>query len=252
MAAMVFKSYGSLNKWLNLLDREGFHLHCFGVGAEELILQLSNAPHEQKVLYSIIVSLKSYEQLIQNGYGTQMCLYIDNYAYTDEVIEELLTLGYGGVSPYRLGSNKINATKAAERMQTLKVCLLALIAVVMLQIVVLRAMFSVETEEYRLLANLGLRCKNAKRSILWQVIAFSLGGEALAVAAIALCHRLEIERIVSILRYLPVPYMLLTWVVHFVAGLLTSAWIINALRKQVYPVAGIPADFDMEEEEVGA
>ena len=137
-------------------------------------------------------------------------------------------------------------------MQTLKVCLLALIAVVMLQIVVLRAMFSMETEEYRLLANLGLRCRNAKRSVLWQVIAFSLGGEALAVAAIALCNSMKIERIVSIMRYLPAPYMLLTWVLHFAAGLLTSVWIVGALRKQVYPVAGIRADLDMEEEEVAA
>ena len=107
-----------------------------------------------------------------------------------------------------------------------------------------------ETEEYRLLANLGLRCTNARRSVLWQVIAFSLGGEALAVAAIALCNSLTIERIVSILRYLPVPYMLLTWVIHFAAGLLASVWITNALRRQVYPIAGIQADFDMEEEEV--
>ena len=251
MTATTFTSYGSLNKWLSLLDQDGFHLRCFGAGAEDLILHL-DTPHAQKVLYSIIVSMKSYEQLVKSGYGAQMCLYIDNYAYTDEVIEELRELGYGSVSPYRLGSNRINATRAAERMQTLKVCLLALIAVVLLQIVVLRAMFSVETEEYRLLANLGLRCKNAKRSVLWQVIAFSLGGEALAVGAIALCNSLAIERIVSILRYLPVPYMLLTWILHFAAGLLTSVWIVNALRRQVYPVAGIRADLDMEEEEVAA
>lgn len=250
MVAMTFTGYGSLNKWLSLLDQDGFHLLCFGSGSDDLILQLSDTPHAQTVLYSIIVSMKSYDRLVEQGYGAQMCLYIDNYAYTDEVIEELRALGYGAASPYRLGSNRINETKAAERMQTLKVCLLALIAVVLLQIVVLRAMFSMETEEYRLLANLGLRCTNARRSVLWQVIAFSLGGEALAVAAIALCNSLTIERIVSILRYLPVPYMLLTWVIHFAAGLLASVWITNALRRQVYPIAGIQADFDMEEEEV--
>ena len=252
MTGMTFTSYGALSKWLSFLDQEGFHLRCFGSGTDDLILQLDATPHAQKVLYSIVVSMKSYEQLVEHGYGAQMCLYIDNYAYTDEVIEELRALGYGAASPYRLGSNRINETKAAERMQTLKVCLLALIAVVLLQIVVLRAMFSMETEEYRLLANLGLRCKSAKRSVLWQVIGFALGGEALAVAAIALCNSLSIERIVSILRYLPVPYMLLTWVIHFAAGLLTTAWIANALRRQVYPVTGIRADLDMEEEEVAA
>ena len=248
MTGMYFESYGSLNKWLSFLGPEGFHLRCFGSDTDDLILQLSDIPHAQKVLYSIIVSMSSYEKLVEHGYGAQMCLYVDDYAYTDEVIEELRALGYGAVSPYRLSSNRINETKAAERMQTLKVCLLALIAVVALQIVVLRAMFSMEMEEYRLLANLGLRCKNARRSVLWQVIGFSLGGETLAVLAIALCGSMKIERIVSILRYLPAPYMLLTWAVHFGACLLSTAWIAHALRRQVYPVTGARSDLMMDEE----
>ena len=247
MTGMYFESYGSLNKWLSFLSPEGFHLRCFGSDTDDLVLTLGGA-HDYKLLYSMIVSMSSYEKLVAHGYSAQMCLYVDDYAYTDEVIEELRALGYGAVSPYRLSSNKINETKAAERMQTLKVCLLALVAVVALQIVVLRAMFSMEMEEYRLLANLGLRCKNARRSVLWQVIGFSLGGETLAVLAIALCGSMKIERIVSILRYLPAPYMLLTWAVHFGACLLSTAWIAHALRRQVYPVTGARSDLMMDEE----
>lgn len=247
MTAMSFVGRGTLDKWIDLLSTEGFHLRCFGSGADELILQLSQA-HNQTLYQSIIVSMNAYEHLVEHGYSTQMCLYVDDYAYTDEVMEELRELGYGALSPYRLSSNKINETKAAERMQTLKVCLLALIAVVLLQIIVLRAMFSMETEEYRLLANLGLRCKNAKRSVLWQVVGFALSGEMIAVAAIALCNSMKIERIVSILRYLPAPYIALTWAIHFAACLLTTAWIARALRRQVYPITGAKADLMMDEE----
>ena len=247
LISISFVGRGTLDRWVDRLSTEGFHLRCFGSGAEELILQLGEA-HNQTLYQSIIVSKYSYEQLVERGFSTQMCLYVDDYAYTDEVVEELRELGYGALSPYRLSSNKINATRAAERMQTLKVCLLALIAVVLLQIIVLRAMFSMETEEYRLLANLGLRCKNAKRSVLWQVVGFALSGEMIAVAAIALCNSMKIERIVSILRYLPAPYIALTWAIHFAACLLTTAWIARALRRQIYPVTGAKADLMMDEE----
>ena len=239
---------GVMSRWLNLVVAGDFYFFTYGGEGEPLPLHFAGANHRYKVQYYITVSPTAYEALVNDDYNTQVCLTIEDYAYTDEVIAELKALGFGALSPFQLGSNKQNATLAEERMQTLKVCLLALIAVIALQIVVLRAMFSIETDQYRLMANQGLRCKTAKRSILWQVIGFSLGGEALGIAAIAYCGRLGIERIVSILRYLPGQYLLLIWGVHICAGLLATAWIVGALRRQVYPVSGIKADLNMEEE----
>ena len=238
---------GAIRNWATIVIDGYMQFTCYGVEEELLPLKLQST-HTYKMLYAIVVSPRSYELLVEDECSTQVCLSIENYAYADEVLEELRALGYGALSPYQLGSTEKDETLAAERMQTLKVCLLALVAVVLLQIVALRAMFSMETDTYRLLANLGLRCKTAKRSVLWQMILFSLIGEALATLAILLCGRLEIERIVSILRYLPGRFLLLIWAVHFGASLLTNAWISLALRRQVYPVSGKKADLNMEEE----
>ena len=247
---MFYVYRGALSNWLTTIVDGSLQFNAYGTTDAEVVpLRLHPlAPHTNKMLYSIFVSPASYDALVEDECSTQVCLTIEDYAYTEEVLEELYALGYGALSPFQLGSNKQNATLAEERMQTLKVCLLALIAVIALQIVVLRAMFSMETDQYRLLANLGLRCKTAKRSILWQVLTFSLGGEALGIAAIALCNHMGIARIASILRYLPGHYLLLIWGVHFCAGLLTTAWIVGALRRQVYPVSGSKADLNMEEE----
>lgn len=238
---------GVLSKWLNIVAESKFHF--FAYGSEDDVVPLSYlGVSRYKMQHSIVVSPTNYEMLVEEDCHTQVCLTIEDYAHADEVLEELRAMGYGALSPFQLGSNKQNPTLAEERMQTLKVCLLALTAVILLQIVVLRAMFSMETEEYRLLANLGLRCKTAKRSVLWQIIVFSLGGELLGIAAIGLCGHMNIERIVSILRYLPTHNLLLIWAVHFGAGLLATAWITHALRRQVYPVSGNKADLNMEEE----
>ncbi len=243
---------GALAKSIISVSLDGAVFRCYSGNADNILLQLSEETHSYGMLYSFVVSPENFEKIAEQGYCPQMCLTIEDYAYTDDVLNALYELGYSAISPYQQGSTLQDEELAAERMQTLKICLVALIAVIALQVVVLRAMFSMETEEYRLLANLGLRCKNARLSVLWQILTFALGGEALAAVAIALCGMGGIERIVSVLRYLPVPYMLLTWAVHLAASLLTCIWIAGALRRAVYPVTGIRADLDMDDEEVEA
>lgn len=222
-------------------------LPCYGGDGGELTLKAVGT-HSYSFRTAVVVSPESFELLVEHGYAAQMSLTIEDYAYTEQVLEQLRALGYGALSPYQMGSTTQNETLAAERLQTLKICLLALVAVVVLQVAVLRAMFSMEMEQYRLLADLGLQCKNAKRSVLWQVAAFALSGEVLAVVILLLCGRLGVERIVSVLRYLPAPYALLIWAVHFAAGLLATLWIAAALKRRVYPVTGKRADLEMDGE----
>lgn len=220
----------------------------FGTVTDTMELEYAGTHHLSTFNHTIAVSPETFEQMVDGDFGPQVSLTIENYAYTEAVLTAVRAQGYGALSPYQMGSNKQDAALAAERMQTLKICLLALFAVVALQIVVLRAMFSMETDTYRLLANLGLRRKHAGRSIYWQMIGFALGGEGIAALAVALCQTMGVARIVSILHYLPVPYLFLLWGVHFTASILVAVWVAHALRRQVYPASGVGADLAMDEE----
>ena len=200
------------------------------------------------------VARDAFDLLVTAGSGDQVSLFMEDYAFAERVLEQVRALGYIAVSPYANGATVISEELAAERMQTLEICLLALAAVVLLQIVVLRALFSVETENYSLLANLGLRRRAARRSVLWQVLLFALIGEVMAASAVAVCGHLEVERVVTLLQYLPVPYAVLTWAVHVALSLIAVLWIGSALSRQVYPATGTKSDLDLSsvEEEVGA
>ena len=210
--------------------------------------------HPSTYLNSFTVPAEAFEHLVPAGSGDQVSVRMTDFAYTDRVLEALEEMGYLAMSPYVNGSTLVDPDRAAERMNTLKICLLALVAAVVLQIVVLRAMFTVETEEFRLLANLGLDRRTARRSVFWQILAFAVGGQILGYLALFLCSRLGVERIVSMLHYLPWGWLLLLSAVHFAASFLTAWWIMGAVRRQVYPFAGIKPDLNLNgmEEEVGA
>lgn len=195
----------------------------------------------------IEVSYARFDELTWDGGYEQVSLTITDYGYTDRVLEQVQRMGYAALSPYQLGSNKQDAALAQEREQTLLICLLALVAVVVLQIILLRAMFTTQMESYRLLSNIGLSAKMARRSVLWQILTFAVLGQGVSIAALAVCWNRGVERIVHIIHYLPIGYMLILIAVHIMVSLAAVMWIRHALSKQVYALTGRESDLPMEE-----
>ncbi len=180
----------------------------------------------------------------------QVSLTISNYGYTDKVLDQIQGMGYIAASPFRLGATVQVKSLADQRMQTLIICLAVLAAVLLLQVLVLRALFGGQTENFRLLANIGLTCSTAKRSVLWQMLALSAVGQCLAGGLLWLCARQGIERIVRIFRLLHPWQFALMSAVHLAAMLLAAAWVSRAVQKQVYPLFTHFDDLQIDEEEV--
>lgn len=204
--------------------------------------------HKLNCPYLIQVSDTLFAKLMERSEADQVSLTIDNYAYTGRVLEAVQAMGYLAVSPYQLGSTTQISELVTERLQTLMICAAVLLAVLLLQILVLRALFGSEIENYRLLANIGLTCATAKRSVLWQVLLFTALGQAVGFAGLWYCNRLGIERIVSIIRYLPAQLMAVLSAVHLAAAVAAALVIGGAVRKRIYPLVKKQDDIRLDEE----
>lgn len=196
----------------------------------------------------LFVSQQTFDELCWNEASEQASLTIEHYAYTQQVLDALTEAGYIAISPYRLGAVEVDEELAEHRKQTMAICLLALLAVVVLQIVLLRALFGVQLSGYRLLRNIGLVRRSAKRSILWQFVLFTVLGQIIAGAALWICNEKAIEMVTQILPYLPPLTLAALSAVHLAAAMTAAHWTIRALEKQVYPVAGRFVDLQMDEE----
>lgn len=184
------------------------------------------------------------------GCGDQVSITITDYAYTQRVLNELEKAGYYALSPYVLGSAQIDPELAAQRLQTLFVCLGALLAIVLLQLIVLRAMFGMETESYRILSDMGLTCKTAQRSIFWQVLLFTLAGQLLGLVGIGVCSRAGVQQIADLTKYLFGIWWVGISLIH-IASTMLAAWMIAAgLKKSVYPRTAGFRDLVIDDEEV--
>jgi len=183
------------------------------------------------------------------GNGDQVSITITDYAYTQRVINKLEDAGYYALSPYVLGSAQIDPELAAQRMQTLLVCLGALLVIVLLQLIVLRAMFGMENESYRILSDMGLTCRTAQRSVFWQVAAFTVAGQLLGLLGISLCSRAGVEQIAELTKYLFGYWWAVISLIHLVSTMLAAWLIASGLKKRVYPRTARVRDLIFDNEE---
>ena len=195
------------------------------------------------------VTPELFYAISRDATANQVSLTITDYAYTDQTLEQLQDMGYLAMSVYRQGATAKDPLLARQRMTTLQVCLATLAAVILLQVLVLKELFGIQTGSYKLLADMGLSCGDAQRSILWQVLSFTALGQLLAFGAIALCGLLQVERILDILRYLSPSGWLLLSGAHLAISVLTGLLTMGTLRKRVYPQSARRDDLDLEEVE---
>ena len=197
-----------------------------------------------------IVSAEDYPKLISKSAleDKQASVYIEDYAYADRVLDELHALGYAAASPYRIGSTKQDEKLADERTQTLRICCTALAAVIVMQVLLLTALFTAERDSYRILSDLGLSSGSAKRSILCQLLFFTVIGQLLGGVAVFICGASGVERIENMLKYLPPSYIIILSAVHLAASLIAGIFILRGIEKHVYPMAAKNRDILIDEE----
>ena len=203
-------------------------------------------PHFRMVL----VTESVFEQLVKVEPCNQVSIYIKDYAYADRVIDSLAEKGYVVISPFRLGSVAIDNDLSAERMITLAVCLGALVLVFVLQMILLRAMFSSLNEHYRLMSNIGLTADTAYVSITAILLIFAVIGEIIGASAVFALNVAGVQRIVNVFKFLETGNIAVLFAVHMCSVLLSFAPVVNGLKKSVFSKTKRIDDIDtMEEEE---
>lgn len=200
----------------------------------------------------LALSPESFHRIMEQekaGRSDQVSLTITDFAYTERVIEGLEAAGYHAMSPYVMGSVEVDADLAAKREQTLKFSLGALAAVLLLQVLLMRSLFSVQNGAYGILSNLGLPWRGAGRSMVLQMLLFLVPGQLLGGGLVWICAALGVERIVDVSKFLTPGGWGLLSLVHFMGTALAGWAVLQKMRQEVYPASRRIVDLILEDEE---
>lgn len=183
---------------------------------------------------AVVVSDEYFNILTDAAPSDQISVTVKDYSYTDRVISRLGEKRYSVISPFKLGSLKVDEELVVERIVTICVCLAATVLVFFLQILLVRMLFSSQYEHYRLMSDIGLTSKTAKLSVMLQMLAFTVVGELVSAILIAIFNSRGIKYIVNIMKYLDGGNIVLLFAVHFLSAALALLAVLSALGKQVF------------------
>ncbi len=132
----------------------------------EIILKCANITGDETISGKLVVevSRETYNAIHGeriNG-NNQMCVYIDDYAYTDDVIEAIQKLGnYDAISVYKSGVTDYNYEMVMEKLQTILISVVALLVVFILGNFLIFMLMKIKKGDFIILKALGLQQKVA-------------------------------------------------------------------------------------------
>lgn len=212
-----------------------------GEKAEQVVVKGIYAPALANL---VLVSEEVFESLTNTAPSNQISVSIKDYAYTDRVCDALTDKGYMTISPFRAGSTETDTELAQERNTTLGVCLGALIVAVVLQLILLRALFSSLSSYFKLMSDVGLTYNTLWRALSLILLLCTAIGELLCAAVILILNNIAFERISEIFKYLDTPTIISLFAVHVVSVFLASLTVIFSTRKSLF--VGRKNRFDLE------
>lgn len=103
-----------------------------------------------------VVSKELYNELYSDMVTTQAGVYIEDYAYMDDVLKEIRSAGYEAVAPVRIGSVVYDDDKVVERLVTLALSILAMGVLLALEVVIVFAFMKTKKKDAMILKSMGM------------------------------------------------------------------------------------------------
>lgn len=106
---------------------------------------------------------QEFFQKLYDKETTQASVYISHYGRTDKVIEELTEMGYDVISTYQISATEYIPEKVFLRLQVIGISCLVLLALMILQVLIVRSFMKIKIKDYYILKFMGMQIKEMKR-----------------------------------------------------------------------------------------
>lgn len=131
---------------------------------DDIVIKCANAVEGESISGRLVIEIsRNLYNVIYKDYvngNNQMCAYIEDYAYTDAVINDIKALGgYEAVSVYRVGATEYSYDKVMEKLQTVLISLGALAVVFILGNFIIFMIMKLKKGDFIIFKALGMEQK---------------------------------------------------------------------------------------------
>lgn len=172
-----------------------------------------------------VVSKELYDELYSNMVTTQVGVYLEDYAYMDDVLKEIRSVGYEAVAPVRIGSVIYDDDKVVERLVTLTLSVVAMAVLLVLEVIIVFAFMKTKKKDAMILKSMGMGQRmlsqvNGNTLFSYHLIAFCM----MLIVAIGLGN--VVPQMKALFIYYRYYHVILLFVICSLASM-TTIWVYN-------------------------
>ncbi len=177
---------------------------------------------EQMSNQIIKVDTSKHDYFFEDVVSNQATIYIEDYAYTDEVISAINNMGYLAINSYRVSALEYDAKLLNERNVTIIICVLAILFIFLLTLFVLSAFLSLNQGDYLLLRFIGMNKKTMYWTNFFEMLFTAVIMFISALVITLLLNNFKLTIINNIIKYMVWYQFIIIFIVVFLIVLATT------------------------------
>ncbi len=203
-----------------------------------------DSPHPDNLLYHVSnydelmsasmlkLDVSLFETYFKDVDSKQFTVYIEDYAYTDEVIKEINNLGYTAMSSYRASTLEYDYDLLNSRNVTIIVCVISLLVIFALTLFVLVAFLGLNQNDYLLLRLIGMNKKTMYWTNLFEMLVTAFVMFILAIICTYILDFINVQMIHDIVKYMVWYQFIIIFIVDLFIVWATTNRFNNSLQKK--------------------
>lgn len=165
---------------------------------------------------------------------TQFAVFIDDYAYTDDVIKELNSIGFDALSCFRASVTGYDVTKVIFRYVNLVVSIIALLIVNLIAVLIAFSIMKVKKNDYIIFKMLGLTNKLCKKINLIEVLIYAFISTIILIITFIFVNSFVYnETITGVLKYIKFYDFIIVYLISNISMIFLSRKFSNYISKSV-------------------
>lgn len=168
------------------------------------------------------VSEELYYEILGDRETFQSSVYIEDYAYTDSVIDKLYDSGYEAVSVLRVSSVEYDSGLVSERLVMLIVCVAVILIIFVLDILVIYLLMKLKKGDFLIMKSLGMKQKMANQMNYYELATTTLAAYIIVIIAGIICNELKVPLVSDFMKYMRVQHYVTVIIINAAMAMVTG------------------------------
>lgn len=157
----------------------------------------------------------------------QTSIYIDDTAYTDDVLKSLEKLGYEAASVYRMGATSYNIEEVTTKMTTIVICAVAFVIIFFIGSIIVYSLIRLKKGDFIILKSLGMDTKMVNTINKLDTISSAIAAMVIVIIFAIVLNLSGVGFIKELIKF----YRLFHYIVLFIISALMGMYITRMFNK---------------------